>query len=176
MDTHEMFTFFSQWDIEAKKTARLMRVLPADKYDFQPDPGGRTMGQLAWHLAEIDGYMSWCIDSGKFDFGVKVPGLERPSTIAELAPAYERVHADAAARLRTLTEDDFLRTMPFFDGRMMTIGSILWDAIIRHLIHHRGQLVLMCRLAGGKPPGMYGPSREELAERVERAKAQSGAS
>ena len=31
----------------------------------------------------------------------------------------------------------------------------------RHGIHHRGQLSLMCRLAGG--PGLYGPNREKTA-------------
>jgi len=37
------------------------------------------------------------------------------------------------------------------------------------MIHHRGQLVMMCRLAGGTPPGIYGPNREEMA--AMRAKA-----
>jgi len=35
--------------------------------------------------------------------------------------------------------------------------------IIAHGVHHRGQLTLMCRLAGGKAPGLYGPNREETA-------------
>ena len=35
--------------------------------------------------------------------------------------------------------------------------------IISHNIHHRGQLTLMCRLAGGQAPGLYGPNREETA-------------
>jgi uncharacterized damage-inducible protein DinB len=35
--------------------------------------------------------------------------------------------------------------------------------IISHGIHHRGQLTLMCRLAGGQAPGLYGPNREEMA-------------
>jgi uncharacterized damage-inducible protein DinB len=45
----------------------------------------------------------------------------------------------------------------------MTIRDILWDAIVAHGIHHRGQLCLMCRLTGGQPPGLYGPNREETA-------------
>jgi len=46
----------------------------------------------------------------------------------------------------------------------MTIREVLWDALLHHLIHHRGQLVLMCRMAGGSPPGLYGPNREQMAE------------
>jgi uncharacterized damage-inducible protein DinB len=45
----------------------------------------------------------------------------------------------------------------------MTIRDILWQSIISHGIHHRGQLTLMCRLAGGQAPGLYGPNREETA-------------
>ena len=55
----------------------------------------------------------------------------------------------------------------------MTIRDMLWGAILMHLVHHRGQLSLMCRLAGGTPPGIYGPNREEMAamrERMQTAK------
>ena len=45
----------------------------------------------------------------------------------------------------------------------MTIREILTSAIVAHGAHHRGQLTLMCRLAGGQPPGLYGPTREEMA-------------
>jgi uncharacterized damage-inducible protein DinB len=45
----------------------------------------------------------------------------------------------------------------------MQIRDILSEMIIHHAIHHRGQLTLMCRLAGGKAPGLYGPNREEMA-------------
>ena len=45
----------------------------------------------------------------------------------------------------------------------MPIRDILWSMIIFHAIHHRGQLSLMCRLAGGQAPGLYGPNREETA-------------
>ncbi len=38
-----------------------------------------------------------------------------------------------------------------------------WDAIVVHGIHHRGQLTLMCRLAGGQAPGLYGPNREHIS-------------
>jgi uncharacterized damage-inducible protein DinB len=45
----------------------------------------------------------------------------------------------------------------------MTIREILSSAILAHGIHHRGQLTLMCRLAGGQVPGLYGPNREATA-------------
>ena len=76
--------------------------------------------------------------------------------------AAARVHQEAVARIRTLSEADLDREVPFFVGRM-AIRDILWNMIISHGVHHRGQLVLMCRLAGGQAPGLYGPNREETA-------------
>jgi len=44
----------------------------------------------------------------------------------------------------------------------VSVRDILWNFILAHAIHHRGQLSLMCRLAGGQAPGLYGPNREEM--------------
>ncbi len=45
----------------------------------------------------------------------------------------------------------------------MTVRDLLWNLVLMHNIHHRGQLVLMCRLAGGTPIGVFGPTREQMA-------------
>jgi len=165
MSNMELEKFRSMWDHEAKQTAKLLRSLPTNQYDFRPDPGGRSLGELAWHLAEIDGFITTGVLARQFDFSAKLPGLERPRSIAELAPGYERVHAEYAGKLAAMKPEDLDRTIPFM-GRDMRAGDLLWFVLLYHLIHHRGQLVLMCRLAGGTPPGMYGPSREEMAARA----------
>jgi uncharacterized damage-inducible protein DinB len=163
MPVNELEMFLASWDREAANTVKLLQSLPPDQYDFRPDAGGRSLGELAWHLAEGDAYMSHGIERGQFAMGgAKPPNIERPRTVEALAPAYERVHREAVARIRKLTTEDLDRTIPFFTGPM-TIRDILWSAIVAHGIHHRGQLSLMCRLAGGQAPGLYGPNREEMA-------------
>lgn len=37
----ELQTILKTWDAEAKETAALLRALPVEKYDFQPDAGDR---------------------------------------------------------------------------------------------------------------------------------------
>jgi uncharacterized damage-inducible protein DinB len=161
MTTSELEMFLSTWDREANNTMKLLEALPSEQYDFRPDAGGRSLGELAWHLAEGDAYMSHGIEAGQFSMAAKPPNIERPRTIEALAPGYERVHREAVARIRTLQPEDFDRSMDFFTGPR-SIRNILWDGIIMHGIHHRGQLSLMCRLAGGQAPGLYGPNREEV--------------
>jgi uncharacterized damage-inducible protein DinB len=162
MPMNELEMFLSAWDREAQSTLKLLEALPASQYDFRPDPEGRSLGELAWHLAEGDAYMSYGIENGGFSMGMKPPNIERPRSVEALAPEYERIHHEAVARIRNLKPEDLDRTVPFFTGPV-PIRDILWGMIISHGIHHRGQLTLMCRLAGGQAPGLYGPNREEMA-------------
>lgn len=170
---HEIEQFLVTWEMEAKNTIRVMESLPDNQYDYRPDIGGRSLGELAWHLAEIDGYTTYLIETGGFDAGLKPPNLERPREVRALAPGYRRVHDDSVARVNKLKPSDLDRQLKFFNGQPMRVGDMLWGALLHHLIHHRGQLGLMNRLAGGKSPGIYGPNREETA--AMRAAAQAKA-
>jgi uncharacterized damage-inducible protein DinB len=161
MAMNELEMFLTTWDREAANTAKLLKALPASQYDFRPDAGGRSLGELAWHLAESDAYMSYGIEQGKFAPDMRPPNVERPKQTEALAPGFERIHREAVARIRKLKPEDLDRSLDFYAGPM-PIRAILWDAIIAHGIHHRGQLSLMCRLAGGAAPGMYGPNREDM--------------
>ena len=99
MPDNELQRFLKVWDAEAQKTAALLRTVPAGQYDFRPDAGARSVGELAWHLAEVEAYISYGIEQGTIGPGTRPPGIERPKSIEALAPEYERVHAEAAARL-----------------------------------------------------------------------------
>jgi uncharacterized damage-inducible protein DinB len=169
---NEMDRIRKVWDMEAQLTTQLLESLPTNQYDFRPDPGGRSLGEMAWHLSEIEGYISYGITKGAVTFQEAPPNLQRPREVRLLAPGYRRVHEEAVARLGDLTDAQLDRELPFADRRM-PVRDILWGATLMHLIHHRGQLSLMCRLAGGTPPGIYGPNREEMAamrERMQTAK------
>jgi len=173
MPTNELEMFLAAWEREAANTVKVLKALPSTQYDFRPDAGGRSLGELAWHLAEGDAYISYGIERGQFAVDMRPPNIERPRAVEALAPGYERVHREAVARIRTLKPEDLDRTIPFFTAPK-TIRDILWDAIVAHGIHHRGQLSLMCRLAGGQAPGLYGPNREEMAA-MRASSAASGA-
>jgi uncharacterized damage-inducible protein DinB len=162
MPMTELDRFRAVWDMESGLTVKLLEALPDDQYEFRPDPGNRSIGEMAWHLAEIEGYITLGIANGAVTFQAAPPNMQRPREVRQLAPGYQRVHQEAVARLANLTDADLDREIPFID-RPMPIRDLLWGAILMHSIHHRGQLSLMCRLAGGVAPGIYGPNREEMA-------------
>jgi len=164
---NELDRFRTVWDIEAELTTKLLEALPTDQYECRPDPGGRSLGEMAWHLSEIEGYISYGITKGAVTFQEAPPNIQRPREVRLLAPGYRRVHEEAVARLEDLTAEDLDRELAFVTGPL-SIRDILWGTMLMHQIHHRGQLSLLCRLAGGTSPGIYGPNREEMAAMRER--------
>jgi uncharacterized damage-inducible protein DinB len=161
-------TFMSAWEGEAKKTGEVLEALPESQYDFRPDPKGRSLGELAWHLAELEAYMTTIIEKGGMGLTERPPGIERPKTIRALAPGYRRVHAEAVTRVARLGDADLDRTAKILDNEVK-VRDILWSPLFCHLIHHRGQLAMLCRQAGGVVPSIYGPSREQTEEMRARA-------
>ncbi len=93
----ELEEFSRCWELQTEGTIALMRSLPRDKYSYRPDSGGRSMGELAWHLAEIEAYVTLGIEHGEVRLDLKPPHIERPQTVEELAPAFGIVHDDATA-------------------------------------------------------------------------------
>lgn len=165
MTKDELAQFLQTWDSETHRTVQMIQSLPSDKYDFRPDPLGRSVGELAWHLAEGEGVLSDTVARGRFDpsGSSNIPGLGRPSDLSLLLPAFGRVHADAVARISKLTDAQLQMSIPFIGGRPTPVSELLWVWMLMANIHHRGQLSILCRLAGGVPPGVYGPNREEMA-------------
>ena len=150
MAVNELERFISEWDREAESTLKLLRALPSSQYDFRPDAGGRSLGELAWHLAEGDAYMSAGIEAGQFsmDPSAKPPNIERPRTVEALAPGYERVHREAVARIRKLKPEDLDRSIPFFSGPM-PIRDILRNNVKEKLARDEVVASMTVRLVRG---------------------------
>ena len=72
--SHELDSFFKIWDEEAARTVSLLRTLPNDQYDFRAEPKGRSIGEMSWHLAELDGFIAYGVDRGVIDGAVNGTG------------------------------------------------------------------------------------------------------
>ena len=159
MSAHEIDEFVSLWEHESGVTSQLLKSVPADQFSFRPDPQGKSIGELAWHLAELEGIMS-NLAVQRSSAAAKMAGLEQPATMAEVVSGYERVHRESVARVRSLRAEDLDREFDFF-GRPITVRRVLRFPLLHHLIHHRGQLMMMIRMAHAVPSRVYGPLREE---------------
>jgi uncharacterized damage-inducible protein DinB len=160
----EIQEFINEWERQSKGTVALLESLPVDQYDFRPDPLGRSLGELAWHLAEVESFTTLGIAQRKFEFPVRPSNMTRPRTVAELAPAFRSVHRDAVERV--IAESDPSVEVTYADGTQRAIRELLWQKLLLHQLHHRGQLVLLSRLAGGVPPALFGPTREQTPRKA----------
>jgi uncharacterized damage-inducible protein DinB len=147
------------WAYEHGLSAKVMRAVPAAKLDMRPHEKSRSMRDLAWHLAEAERFF---VEKG---LGLALPGENPvpkeapPATPAAMADAYDRSHAAMSAAIAKKEPAWFAEVVPFF-GSKMPRGAIV-DLMVRHEVHHRGQLTVYLRLAGAKVPGTYGGSADE---------------
>ncbi len=153
--------FLRTWELEYQTTMRLLKVFPEDKVDLRPHEKLRSARELVWSFTNGEAWMvNGCI-KGEFDLG-KPP--DPPSTMKEIIQNYEKVHADAVAKVKRMDDEDLDRMIKFFVApkKMGDVNckDMLWMMIL-DLIHHRGQLTIYQRLAGGKVPSIYGPTADE---------------
>jgi uncharacterized damage-inducible protein DinB len=68
------------------------------------------------------------------------------------------------AAVENMPDSRLSEKVTFFTGPkqmgMVPISEVLW-LMLMDSIHHRGQLSVYVRMAGGKVPSIYGPSADE---------------
>ncbi len=142
---------------EVATTAKVIEAAPADRLEYSPDAKSKSGLSLIRHLAVIDPWFVNCIADGAFGPSGKENDECGIATPAEGAAKYKEGMAAAIARVRALSDDKLAADVDFF-GMMQLPAAALIQLMIKHSVHHRGQLSAYLRAMGGKVPGIYGPS------------------
>ena len=87
---------------------------------------------------------------------------DHPNFANLIKESYEKNSATLISQVKNEWKDENLKDEVNMYGEVWKKGSAL-EALIKHQIHHRGQLTVFMRYAGLKVPGIYGPSKEEWA-------------
>ncbi len=151
--------FTQDWDYEREMTRKVLDCLTDASLSQAVRPGGRTLGRLAWHLV-----LTLIEMPGAAGISVEGPHIDEPvpASAAELAAQY----SEAAARLREAVSTQWAgvaleEEIPMY-GESWPRSKVL-NALVKHEVHHRGQMTVLMRQAGLPVPGVYGPSEEEWA-------------
>jgi uncharacterized damage-inducible protein DinB len=156
-----MFTtlaaFQAAWAHESTSTQALLDTLTDASLQQPVYPGGRTLGRLAWNIAQTIPEMM-----GKASLTLTGPGEHEPvpTSAAAIADGYRRASASLVEQLPKQWTDASLAERTEMYGDMWEKGTTL-SILIRHEAHHRGQMTVLMRQAGLKVSGVYGPSKEE---------------
>ena len=151
-------------DAYQKETATTMRVLnafPRDKAAFRPHEDCRTALELAWNFV-IEQRLSLDAVNGTWKMPLSFP--PPPATYDEVVAAYEHDAGEVVRSITAAPDTRFFDTVTFFTGPKqmgdVAVIQMLWFMLM-DMVHHRGQLSVYLRMAGGKVPSIYGPSKDE---------------
>ena len=150
--------FIKEWNREATLTQKVLDGLTDNSLKQKVYPEGRTLGRIAWHLTtSIPEYLA--------DFGLKIDKfrkLQRMSQhrLKKLLKPLKIVSSNAAKVIEEQWTDESLKEVQTAFGREESNARILMG-LIKHIVHHRGQVTILMRQAGIKPFGVYGPPKED---------------
>jgi len=153
--------FIDSLQREHEKTRRVIEAYPADQGEFRPHPRSSNARQLVWTFA-VEERLILAALKDQLKLGGGFPPA--PESWEEVVSAFKQAHKDVAAALAAARDDEFAGTVKFFTAQK-TMGDLpkmefFWFMLCDQ-IHHRGQLSVYLRMAGGKVPSIYGPSADE---------------
>jgi uncharacterized damage-inducible protein DinB len=159
----------AEYDREAAKTRKMLEAIPDDAdFTYKPHAKSMALGRLAGHLSESAGdwaFHTLTVDKLEFAADHKF----EPYIPASKAAMLERYDQDVAKVKKELAEFDQAKwdeNWKFVAGGQAWIDeskySVWRNWVLDHMIHHRAQLGVYIRMLGGKVPGCYGPSADEM--------------
>ena len=151
--------FLKDFEHESGETIKVFKAL-TDKSLSQPVAHDhRTLGRIAWHLTTT--YPEMCTLAG-ISIAAVSKDAPLPKSAATVVSAYEGCRNELIAFVRQNWNDAKMTEVKNFYGEQWPVGLAM-SILVRHEIHHRGQMTVLMRQAGLKVPGVYGPAREEWA-------------
>jgi uncharacterized damage-inducible protein DinB len=157
---HTIAEFVADWAQESAGTAKLMAALTDASLAQPVTEGDRSLGWTAWHIV---GAMVHFARRVGLELKIATADVPVPEHAAQIAEAYQQAARELAELVREKWTDATLKIEEeVFPGRCWARGVTL-QVLLRHEIHHRGQMTVLMRQAGLRVPGVYGPAREEWA-------------
>lgn len=154
--------FVEGFERETSTTLKVLKAYPEDQSELKPHEKLKTARELAamftMEMAAIDAAVR-----GTFTFPPQRPPM--PKDWKEVIEGFEKVRASTLEALHAASDESLgSGTVTFFKApktpgewpKMEFVWFLLYDQI-----HHRGQLSIYLRIAGGKLPSIYGPTADE---------------
>jgi uncharacterized damage-inducible protein DinB len=146
---------------ETATTQRVIRAFPADQAEFTPHPRSKSARSLAWMFSMELNLLKLALRN---ELKLPMTPPPPPETWQEVSDAFDRTRDEVLALLRGIRDEELTENTQFLTAPK-TIGDVpkgefAWFLLCDQ-IHHRGQLSVYLRMAGGKVPSIYGPSADE---------------
>ncbi len=152
----DLVTLFNK---EFGTTLRMMHAFPPNKKDFTPHKRSqnalRLMSTFVFEMYLLATHLFGDVmDRSRFQ-------SYKPETIQVVIDDFEKYSTDVLKRLAQVSEPDLMKTIEF-GGRKFAVDEFAL-MMLHDQIHHRGQLSVYVRMAGGEVPSVYGPSADDAS-------------
>ena len=158
----------SDFEEEIASTRRFLERVPEDRLAWRPHPASATLAELASHIAELPGWTRAALKQDARDYPAGNGGGREPITldsVPDILSFFDQNCADGRGIIEDTSDEELARSWnpagshgPLFTG---TKAAVFRRMVLRHLVHHRGQLSVYLRLVGVPVPPAYGRTANE---------------
>jgi uncharacterized damage-inducible protein DinB len=138
-------------------TSRVLKAYPANKDEFTPHERSSNTIKLASTFV----FEMYLLE--KYVFGEEIDSsifkTYRPDSVSAVAEDFEREASRVISRFQDLPDNDMSKSVSFGGATFAADQFALM--MLFDQIHHRGQLSVYVRMAGGMVPSIYGPSADD---------------
>jgi uncharacterized damage-inducible protein DinB len=161
-----MEPLLSEMQEEAATTRRVLERVPSDKLSWKPHPKSMSLGELAFHIANVPGTLPKILQPDEFRPSPAAFIPASPKGVDEILATFEQGTRVAEKFLSEMDEGTALGTwrVKAPDGREILCvprAAAVRSIMLNHSYHHRGQLSVYLRLLDVPVPVIYGRSADE---------------
>jgi uncharacterized damage-inducible protein DinB len=143
---------------EMATTRKVIAAVPEGQPDYAPSPKCMPALKLAFHMPSADDMFLRGILDGSFSPDMKA--AESIKTVADVLAWHDAKIPALVEKVKAVPPSVWLREIDFFGMGNFT-GLQILTIMLKHTVHHRGQLSSYLRPMGGRVPGIYGPSGDD---------------
>ena len=144
---------------EFSTTEKVLSAYPNDKHDFKPHERSQEAVRLAstfvFEMYLLETYLFGdTLDRNKFK-------EYKPTSMKEVIGDFKKETESVVQRFESIDEDTLNKTIEF--GGTTFSAPDFAMMMLHDQIHHRGQMTVYIRMAGGLVPSIYGPSADDTS-------------
>jgi uncharacterized damage-inducible protein DinB len=162
----ERDSLLPEFDQETAATRRVLERVPDAALGWRPHAKSFNMGELATHLSRLPHWGTLILKQNSYDLATSGVRAQALPSVAAILEQFDTNVREVRTTLVEMTDGQLLQpwTLRRGDRVVMSVPKIsaVRGFVVRHLVHHRGQMTVYLRMNDVPLPPLYGPTADEL--------------
>lgn len=155
--------FVKDFEEQAYKTARLIKVFEDSDMTLRPGNGSLTTAEQVNQIVSSDNFLKVLAEGEPLSQAAFKRSFEI-RTVSDAIAALRKMVVEVTTALELCPQETWDEVVePFGPGFKMSRGQLAY-MMLDHESHHRGQLTVYARVAGKVPPLLYDPVGPEVLD------------